>query len=585
MLAYELFQHVGVGAPAGLGLFPGGQHQLLEEHLAELLGRVDVELVPRLPPDVLLQFFYAAAQALAERGQGPAVHQEALVLHLRQHGAERQLDGLVELQRLRLAELPLQHGIELPEGLGLRRLAAQVARGQARGVIAALRGVEDIAGQGRVEDEALDAAPLREQRAHQVLHVLAHFFHVRGEEAREHALVPLAVFRPAGGKNGLPVAERQLVEPPGGEDGDIGRGGEPRDDLLRRQRAQVRQGLRPCGRGLLRLPARGQAPFFNEAVESERGKQGVEPGPEVPVPAQGLRLHLHRRVAADGGQLVAHPRALLAGGELFAHGLADVQRVYLRIDGVYAAVAAHQVERRFFADAGHAGDVVGGVPHQGLQVHHQRRGEAVFFLEARRVVERRLLPAHAGLHEAHGGAAADELEAVPVAGDDLAAPAGGGALFRRRAEDVVGLPARRLQPADAHLLQHALEHGHLRRQVVRHRLALGLIARVLPVAEGRLRQVEGHAERVRRALLQQPLQNGEKAVNGVGRRAVRRVQRPHAVVRAVDDAVAVQYHQLHAASSSAGNSSVPNMRSQSSSAVTNALYMPGVMTPRSSPDS
>ena len=46
VLADELFEDVGIGAPAGLGLFARREHQLLEEHLAELLGRVYVELVP-----------------------------------------------------------------------------------------------------------------------------------------------------------------------------------------------------------------------------------------------------------------------------------------------------------------------------------------------------------------------------------------------------------------------------------------------------------------------------------------------------------------------------------------------------------
>ena len=39
----QLLQRVGVGRRAGLGLADHGQRQLAEQHLAELLGRVDVE--------------------------------------------------------------------------------------------------------------------------------------------------------------------------------------------------------------------------------------------------------------------------------------------------------------------------------------------------------------------------------------------------------------------------------------------------------------------------------------------------------------------------------------------------------------
>ena len=288
MLADELLQHVGVGAPAGLGLFPGGQHQLLEEHLAELLGRVDVELVPRLPPDVLLQRFYAAAHALAVGGQGPAVHQEARALHLRQHGAERQLDGVVELQRVRLAELPLQHGIELPEGLGRRRLAAQVARGQARGVIAALRGVEDIGGQGSVsKTKPSMPRPSASSARIRSFTSVADLFHLRGEEARRARARAPRRFRPAGRRK-RPARRRAPARRAPRRRGRRHRARRRAGDgLLRRQRAQVRQGLRPRGRGLLRLPARGQAPFFNEAVEAERRKAAHRARAGSPGPSAG----------------------------------------------------------------------------------------------------------------------------------------------------------------------------------------------------------------------------------------------------------------------------------------------------------
>ena len=113
VLAYELFQDVGVGAPAGLGLLARWEHQLIEQHLAQLLGRVYIELVPGQLPDAALQGVYTRREALAEVGQGLPVHQETRALHLGQHLAERQLDIEIELLRPVFRQLRAHGGHEL----------------------------------------------------------------------------------------------------------------------------------------------------------------------------------------------------------------------------------------------------------------------------------------------------------------------------------------------------------------------------------------------------------------------------------------------------------------------------------------
>jgi len=95
-----------------------------------------------------------------------------------------------------------------------------------------------------------------------------------------------------------------------------------------------------------------------------------------------------------------------------------------------------------------------------------------------------------------------------------------------------------------HGVQRFLQKRHLHGQLLRHRLALGLVALVHLVPEGRRGQVEGHAERIRHLALEELLQNGQEAVHRVRRRAVRRVQGPDAVKGAIYDAVAVQYHEF-----------------------------------------
>ena len=130
VLAYELFQDVGVGAPAGLGLLARWEHQLIEQHLAQLLGRVYIELVPGQLPDAALQGVYTRREALTKVGQGLPVHQDTRALHLGQHLAERQLDIEIELLRPVFRQLRAHGGHELQRSPGFRQLRAQVTFGQ-----------------------------------------------------------------------------------------------------------------------------------------------------------------------------------------------------------------------------------------------------------------------------------------------------------------------------------------------------------------------------------------------------------------------------------------------------------------------
>ena len=139
----------------------------------------------------------------------------------------------------------------------------------------------------------------------------------------------------------------------------------------------------------------------------------------------------------------------------------------------------------------------------------------------------------------------DELQAVPVAGGDDAVPAGGCAFLPHRADDVVRLPALAGEDGDIHGPQHILHHGHLLGQLVRHAVAGGLVLVVLLVAEGGAVEIEGHAQGVRRVLVLQPLHDIQKSVDGMGIEPLPGGQGPHAEIGAVDDAVAVEDHQLH----------------------------------------
>ena len=105
MLPAELFQHVGVGGPAGFGFLAVGQLEILKEHLAQLLGGVDVEGSPGGVIDPLLQLADGAGEALAEVRQRLGVHQKAPLLHPGQYRAERQLYGMIQLLHAQFLQL------------------------------------------------------------------------------------------------------------------------------------------------------------------------------------------------------------------------------------------------------------------------------------------------------------------------------------------------------------------------------------------------------------------------------------------------------------------------------------------------
>ena len=126
--------------------------------------------------------------------------------------------------------------------------------------------------------------------------------------------------------------------------------------------------------------------------------------------SQGIRrLELQRRVGDDGG----HPIAVTGGGlavpELGQHTGPQIHAVDVGIYRVDASIGLYQRHGRLFADARHTGDVVRGVAHQGLQVDHVDRVEAIGLPERlRRHVLVGLPPRHPG-GQLHPGMVGDEL--------------------------------------------------------------------------------------------------------------------------------------------------------------------------------
>ena len=102
----EVLQHGRVGGVARLGALGSGQPHLVEQHIRELLGRVEREPVPDCVEHLLLQVSEALAQVFGHLPQLIDVQEDAVALHPHQHRHQGHLhtrehlrQGLLLLQR------------------------------------------------------------------------------------------------------------------------------------------------------------------------------------------------------------------------------------------------------------------------------------------------------------------------------------------------------------------------------------------------------------------------------------------------------------------------------------------------------
>ena len=250
----------------------------------------------------------------------------------------------------------------------------------------------------------------------------------------------------------------------------------------------------------------------------------------------GGGVGLDGRVLSDGAQHTAHLGLLPVVQQVFALLGLDGLVVDVLVNACQAAEFLHKRQRRLFADARHAGDVVGTVAHQAFDFDQLGRGHAVFFADGILVHRQRF--AVGG--QQHGGGFVHQLQTVPVAGGQQ-----GGAALRligggQRAQDIVSLPARLADLGKTQVGQQLFQHRHLLGQFLRHAVAGGLVAVVGVMAEGGGLLVPGNGDGVRLVGRKQVEQDVLEPVDGVGVSAVLGRQHLDAEERAVDQAVAVQ---------------------------------------------
>ena len=292
-----------------------------------------------------------------------------------------------------------------------------------------------------------------------------------------------------------------------------------------------------CGGGgrLVQRPARRQ--LVHLQVRKQFGRCGRVAG----AAAVGFGGGLDRRVPPDGAKHAGKLGLFAVFGQPLALFRLDGRVVQVFIYALQAAELLHQRQRGLFADARHAGDVVGRIAHQALDFDELQRLHTVFFADRRRVHDKRLAVGR----EQHGRLVVHQLQAVAVAGRQqrraARARAGGG----QRAQDVVGLPPGLAHLHKAEVVQQLLDHRQLLGQFLRHAVAGGLVTVVGFVAESRRALVPGDGDGVGAVGGEQVEQNILEAEDRVGIPAVLGRQHADAEERAVQKAVAVQHQQFH----------------------------------------
>jgi hypothetical protein len=236
----------------------------------------------------------------------------------------------------------------------------------------------------------------------------------------------------------------------------------------------------------------------------DRGQRGVQPlaqHPElqgvedlvhlvaVPLPEpQVLRVLVERDVPHQLGQLpVAHD-----AGQSRAQVVADLALHLVDVvdEGSDVAVLLDQLGGGLLARGpGCRAGCRWGRPRSAANSGYCAGDRPYFSCTASGV-----MPAHVG-HAAgvveDGHPVADELEGVPVAGDDQDVHAVGLRLGGQRGDDVVGLEALGADDRHPQRVEHLADQRHLALEVGRRLGAAGLVVGVGLGAEGRLRDVEG----------------------------------------------------------------------------------------------
>jgi hypothetical protein len=436
------------------------------------------------------------------------------------------------------------------------QLAVQVLQGERVQVEGAAARLDQVGGERGVHADTGDAPAVLGEDAHRALGVVQDLGPVRvGQPGRERRLVGFV--------------ELRRVEPGGLA---VGRGERDLGDRAGAQRPGVDRGHTEGLRAVLGEPAGHLAGAQHGAVQlhpvrHDRGRlgllgarvDGVQPLPQGRVAdLQGVQDHrdalaVVRRPLQVGDRLrQLDPPLQLGEAAVELDGLQVVAEVLpgLALDLVDAL---HQLREgpelvdplrgRLLADARDARQVVGRVAAQSREVGVLGGGQPVLLEDLLRRETGQLGDALGRVQ--HRGVVADQLEGVPVAGDDQHVEALGLGLRGERGDDVVGLEALDGEALHAHGVEQLADQLDLPLELVRRLGAVRLVLGELLGPPGLAGDVERHREVGGRLVTQRVGQHRREAVDRVGRlaRRGREVLRGQREERAVGQRVPVHEHQ------------------------------------------
>ena len=529
-------EHARVGRVAGLPLAAGRETELLEQDARELLRRAELELLAREVERARLELLDPLVEPGGDLAHAIRVDPDARVLHVREHGGERQLDLVVEPLHPPLPHPGSKRRREPPRRLGVpherRRLLLGRGIGNELEAVLPSEVVELVAGPARVDEVRGDQRVVRRSAT----------------EAEELRVV----------RKDLRVAQHAAELLQGALDHQhlVGRGEPPAAVMPRHAEDFVLTQHELLPRRL--TPGDGHLVGLERLCRGKRRIEGVHPAQQTAEleatedllerRAVGRcrhelgRVDAERQVAAHGREELRVPR--LVG--VLPHGSAAGRRQLVGVgdDLLERAVLRDQLAGGLVADAGDAWDVVRRVALEPDEVRHLVGPDAVAELDALGRVDVHLGDAARRHHQRDVLAA--ELERIAVGRDDARLDAGLVGPGRDRRDHVVGLPALELEVSVPERLDDRTEVRELLPQEVRHRTAALLVGLRDLGAVGRPR-VPGDGDAARRVVGEQLEEHVREAEQRVRRLAVGRLQLlGEREVRPVGEVVAVHEEELGA---------------------------------------
>lgn len=226
---------------------------------------------------------------------------------------------------------------------------------------------------------------------------------------------------------------------------------------------------------------------FGNPARQRREFHGLQEGNEfravLRFEHQGLKRLFQRHIGPERYKLSGKAGKLRISNDIFpAFLLLDFIRT--RQKGIEIAVFLQQLRRRLRANAGNAGDIIGGVAGHRLKVDHLFGTYAPFFDD---IGNADLLVLHGVVH-VHIGR--DELHQILVGRDDGDIGADGLRLAGIGGDDIVRLEALRLDAGKVEGACRFADQAELRNKVFRWRAAVGLVEIIKLIAECLRRIIE-----------------------------------------------------------------------------------------------